>query len=55
MIADCCLCMLQVPFDAVGMIIGRAGDTIRSIIRETGVTHLEFNKVAEKRTVQVGR
>ena len=44
---------VPVPFDAVGMIIGRAGETIRSLIKETGVQALEFRKMPEQRQVQV--
>ena len=44
---------VPVPSDAVGMIVGRGGDTIRALVRETGVRTLELKKVPEQRQVQV--
>jgi len=44
---------VPVPSDAVGMVVGRGGDTIRALVRETGVRTLELKKVPEQRQVQV--
>jgi hypothetical protein len=43
----------QVPFGAVGLIIGRGGESIRNLIKLTGVEGVDFKKLDDRKNIQV--